>query len=250
MSTPGLQQWQQPGQPLALCLLAVLLVLLAGCAANTATSNLTADADSAFDVSPPPNFTRGLLARRSSEPLYPLRARNLGVEGWVMLRFSVNAAGEVVGNSIETLEEQPAGYFEVSSVNAARRLTFENTRGETVEDVRYVFRFLLEESNRVRTASGAEEIQFRELLPSRYVTPNYPDTALAQELEGYVVVQFAVTEQGAVENVEITEAEPPGVFNDEAIAAALRLRFEPRIVFDEAVRVEGVTYRFDWRLPR
>jgi TonB family protein len=167
-----------------------------------------------------------------------------------MLRFSVDADGEVIGNSIETLEEQPAGYFESSSINAARRLTFENTRGETVEDVRYVFRYLLEESARVRAESGADEIQFRELIPSRYVTPNYPEIALELELEGYVVVQFTVTEQGAVENVEITEAEPPGVFDDEAIAAALRLRFEPRIVFDGAVRVEDVTYRFDWRLPR
>ena len=31
--------------------------------------------------------------------------------------------------------------------------------------------------------------------------------------------------------------------------AASRLRFEPRIVSDEAVSVEDVQFRFDWNLP-
>ncbi len=167
-----------------------------------------------------------------------------------MLRFSVDEEGAVIGNSIETVEEQPPGYFELSSINAARRLTFENTRGQTIEDVRYVFRYQLEESSQLISNTEPEEIQFRELIPTRYITPDYPEVARELALEGYVVVQFTVTEQGVVEDIVIDEAEPPGVFNDEAIAAALRLRFEPRLVFDAPVRVPNVRYRFDWRLPR
>ncbi len=198
----------------------------------------------------PPSFTRGLLPRRTAEPLYPLRAKSLGIEGWVMLRFSVDENGVVIGSTIETIDEQPPGYFEGPSITAARRMTFENTRGQTVEDVRYVFRFELEEVNQVLTEAPSDEIEFRELIPTRFITPNYPAVAEELGIEGYVVVSFTVNVSGTVEDVVITESEPPGVFNSEAIAAAVRLRFEPRLVFDAPVRVQNVQYRFDWNLPR
>ena len=48
------------------------------------------------ELIPPPNFTRGLITRRVAEPLYPLRAKNLGIEGWVTVEFSVDEEGEVL----------------------------------------------------------------------------------------------------------------------------------------------------------
>ncbi|MCH8264240.1 MAG: hypothetical protein IIC10_02485 [Proteobacteria bacterium] len=48
----------------------------------------------------------------------------------------------------------------------------------------------------------------------------------------------------------VDESEPPGIFDREALAAAARLRFDPRIVADVPVQVEAVLFRFDWRLPR
>ena len=231
-------------------LLVLAQIGLAACTAmDVAPPNPSADA--AFEVAPPPNFTRGLLERRAPEPLYPIRAQNLGVEGWVMLGFSVDADGDVVGSSIRTLEEQPEGYFEASAVNAARRLTFQNTRGELVEDVRYVFRYQLDGLDSSPPLDSTPNIvQFREMLPQRLITPRYPEAALAQGLEGYVVVKFTVTAQGAVQDIVIDESEPAGVFDAEALRAAVLLRFEPRIVIGGAVRVEDVSYRFDWVLPR
>ncbi len=166
-----------------------------------------------------------------------------------MLSFSVNQDGLVVNNSIETVEEEPIGFFEQAAINAARRMSFENTRGQLVEDVRYVFRFELEDRNSPPPARDSDEIQFRELIPLRYITPDYPDVARELELEGHVVVEFTVSRQGQVEDILIVESEPPGVFNDAAIRAAGRLRFEPRIVFDGPVTVSNVRYRFDWQLP-
>lgn len=225
------------------------IVLLSCSSVNTGSS--TAASDAVFDVAPPPNFTRGLLERRAPEPLYPLRARNLGVEGWVMLGFSVDADGEVIDNTIRTLDEQPEGFFETSAVSAARRLTFQNVRGEPIEDVRYVFRYQLDGLNTLpATASIPDVIQFREMLPQRLITPPYPDVALELELEGYVVVKFTVTETGAVQDIVVDESEPPGVFNEEALRAAQRLRFDPRIISGGPVRVEDVLFRFDWNLPR
>ncbi len=216
---------------------------------SVATSAI--DRDAAFDVTPPPNFTRGLIERRAPEPLYPIRAQNLGIEGWVLLGFSVDADGEVVNNSIRTLEEQPEGFFEISAVNAARRLIFDNLQGEPIEDVRYVFRYQLDGLNTLPINNEPPDvIAFREMLPQRLITPPYPEVALELELEGYVVVKFTVTDSGVVQDIVIDESEPPGVFNEEALRAAGRLRFDPRIVAGQPVRVEDVLFRFDWKLPR
>lgn len=234
---------------LSVLFLTLLFTLTACTTVEVSTSNPSSTAN--FEIAPPPNFTRGLLERRPPEPLYPIRAQNLGVEGWVMLGFSVDAEGEVVSNSIRTLEEQPEGYFEASAMNAARRLSFQNTRGELVEDVRYVFRYQLDGLDPTAPRDSTPNIvQFREMLPQRLITPAYPEGALNQGLEGYVVVEFTVTETGVVEDIVIVESQPPGVFEREALTAAQRLRFEPRIVIGGAVRVENVAYRFDWNLPR
>jgi len=228
--------------------LIVILLLLGSCVAvDEGTRNLSAD--SIPELTAPPSFTRGLIARRVAEPLYPLRARNLGVEGWVMVEFAIDIQGAVVGNTIRIVEEQPLGYFRQSAINAARRMLFDNTRGEPLRDIRYVFRYELEESNRIVVESPNEEIEFRELIPMRFITPNYPEVAEELGIEGHVIVSFTVTETGTVEDIEIVESNPPGVFNEEAFNAALRLRFEPRIIYDGAVRVENVQYRFDWQLP-
>ena len=236
-------------RPLSQGLLVIALFAIAACG-TTEPDTRRATPNNPFEVEPPPNFTRGLLARRTVEPLYPLRAKNLGIEGWVMLRFSVDENGAVINNTIQTIEEQPSGYFELASVTAARRLRFENTRGETVEDVRYVFRYELEEFNQFRVEPPSVDIQFRELLPLRLITPDYPPEVEQQGIEGYVIVRFTVTDRGVVENIAIDESEPPGIFDNEARVAAARLRFDPRIVSDVQVQVEDVLFRFDWRLPR
>ena len=250
MSTLASQNQQLGRSIRLLCLFGITQIVLVACSSTGAPSSLSAT-DAAFDVAPPPNFTRGLLERRAPAPLYPIRARNLGIEGWVMLGFSVDADGEVVNNSIRTLQEQPEGFFEASAASAARRLIFQNVRGELIEDVRYVFRYQLDGLNAVPPSDSTPDIiQFREMLPQRLITPTYPDVALELELEGYVVVKFTVTETGAVQDIAIDESEPEGVFNEEAVRAAGRLRFEPRIVSGESVRVEDVLFRFDWNLPR
>jgi TonB family protein len=165
-----------------------------------------------------------------------------------MLSFSVDEEGNVVPGTVETVNAQPPGYFERSALNAVRRMNFENTVNRLIEDVRYVFRYQLEERSGMFVAPVAQEAQFRELIPMRFITPDYPRFAEEQGLEGYVVVSFTVSETGTVSDISVIESQPVGVFDEQALIAAQRLRFEPRLVEDLPVRVEGVTYRFDWRL--
>lgn len=167
-----------------------------------------------------------------------------------MLSFNVAADGSVIANSINTVQAQPSGYFETAATAAARGMRFENPRNETIQDVRWVFRFELEEEAvEITTETDEELIQFRELLPMRHITPPYPETARVQGIEGYVIVNFTVTIAGEIANLEIIESVPSGVFDETALSAASRLRFQPRIVLDEPVAVDNVEYRFDWELP-
>ncbi len=198
---------------------------------------------------PPPNITQGLFAYNIPTPMYPLSAQRMNLEGWVMLSFNVTSDGAVVANSIDTVQAQPPGYFESAATAAARGMRFENPRNETIRDVRWVFRFELEDEELPEPQADEDSIQFRELIPMRYITPNYPEDAREQGIEGYVMVDFTVNTDGSVTNIEITDSVPPGVFDSEALAAAARLRFEPRIVLDVPVQVENVEYRFDWELP-
>ena len=78
-----------------------------------------------------------------------------------------------------------------------------------MEDVRYVFRYELEESNRFRVEPPSVDIQFRELLPLRLITPDYPPEVEQQGIEGYVIVRFTVADRGVVQDIVIDESEPP-----------------------------------------
>ncbi len=72
-------------------------------------------------------------------------------------------------------------------------------------------------------------------VPLSRLPPQYPYKAAQRGIEGWVRVEFDVTETGSVEHVEVIESEPPGVFDRAAIRAVSRWRFKPRIVNGEAV---------------
>ncbi|NQV87389.1 MAG: energy transducer TonB, partial [Woeseiaceae bacterium] len=58
------------------------------------------------------------------------------------------------------------------------------------------------------------------------VSPVYPAKALANQTEGYVIVEFDVTDRGQVTNV-VTVDSSNEVFNKAAIKAAERFKFKP-----------------------
>lgn len=65
--------------------------------------------------------------------------------------------------------------------------------------------------------------------------PEYPYKAARRGIEGWVRVAFDVNESGNVENVEVVESDPPGVFDIAATRAVSRWRFKPRIIDGKAV---------------
>lgn len=75
----------------------------------------------------------------------------------------------------------------------------------------------------------------------------YPAQAKADGIEGLVVVGYDVTEEGRVVNAVVRLAEPPGVFDEAALATVRSWRFRPQVERDRAVaapnRVSEIRFR-------
>ncbi len=77
-------------------------------------------------------------------------------------------------------------------------------------------------------------------LPIVRVEPVYPRRALTRGIEGYVLLEFTVSETGSVVDPKVVEAQPPGIFDRAAIQAALRFKYQPRVVDGQPIAVHGV----------
>jgi periplasmic protein TonB len=80
----------------------------------------------------------------------------------------------------------------------------------------------------------------RDVVPLVRINPDYPPRALSRNIEGWVQVQFTITETGAVADAVVVDASPKGVFDDAAIKAILRWRYNPKVEGAVAVARKGV----------
>lgn len=70
----------------------------------------------------------------------------------------------------------------------------------------------------------------RQLTPLVRFPAEYPMSARAKQIEGYVLVRFTVTETGSVADPEVLRAEPAGVFDRAARRAVMRWKYQPQMV--------------------
>ena len=68
------------------------------------------------------------------------------------------------------------------------------------------------------------------------VEPAYPEPASAADVGGEVTLLLRIDEHGTVHEVAVVEAQPPGYFEDAAVAALRAARFEPALKDGRAVR--------------
>ncbi|MYD43924.1 MAG: energy transducer TonB [Gammaproteobacteria bacterium] len=87
-----------------------------------------------------------------------------------------------------------------------------------------------------------------EYLPIVKVLPQYPRRALSRGIEGYVIVEFCVTEQGTVRDPVVIEAEPSAIFDRAAMNAALKFKYKPKVVNEVAVEVCGVPNKITFEM--
>lgn len=83
--------------------------------------------------------------------------------------------------------------------------------------------------------------------PLVQLRPLYPPQARLRQISGYVTVEFVVGQDGAVQDVTVTDAQPEGVFERAAVRAVERWRFSPGLKLGEAVPVR-VRQRVEFQL--
>jgi len=84
-----------------------------------------------------------LMPLQRIEPVYPYRAQQSGIEGFVTLRFSVNPEGGV--QDVEVVEAKPKRQFERSAIQAINKWRYQPRPGATDKLVQVItLKFKLE----------------------------------------------------------------------------------------------------------
>lgn len=87
---------------------------------------------------------------------------------------------------------------------------------------------------------AAEAGASSEAIPLVRVNPLYPPRALARGIEGWVLLRFTISPQGATKDIEVLDANPKGYFERAATNAVEKYRYKPRIEDGRAVDWPGV----------
>jgi protein TonB len=88
--------------------------------------------------------------------------------------------------------------------------------------------------SRMTMSAGSD----RDIMPLVRINPDYPPRALSRGIEGYVIVQFTISATGSVKDLIVVEAKPEGIFDEAAMRAVARWRYNPKV--EEGVAVERV----------
>ncbi|MYC24836.1 MAG: TonB family protein [Gammaproteobacteria bacterium] len=150
-------------------------------------------------------FTLDSKPKVSVRVKYPKTAMEQGPDGYVVVRFGVSAWGDV--RDQEVVGAAPAGFFEAAALDAASKMKF-TRHVKPDQKIMHKFTFSLNSK------------------PSTAVVAKYPAAAKEQQLQGHVVVEFDINEDGEVENPKAIYSDA-SVFETAAIAAVSDFRFEP-----------------------
>ena len=79
-----------------------------------------------------------------------------------------------------------------------------------------------------------------DVTPIVQTKPEYPARELSRGTQGWVRVQFSVTSIGTVRDAAVVDSEPDAVFDQAALKAIARWRYNPRVENGEAVERVGL----------
>ncbi len=94
----------------------------------------------------------------------------------------------------------------------------------------------------------AAQIESRPLTPLIKVAPIYPENALTERVEGFVVIGYDVTPEGTTQNFRVVRENPPGYFAEVSISAAGDFKYLPEIESGERVWTKDVENKFSFEI--
>lgn len=77
------------------------------------------------------------------------------------------------------------------------------------------------------TAYNLNEVDQSPKCIQRDISPIYPCNAKVKRIEGYVTLRCVIDKNGDVQEAEIAEAKPEGVFEKQALDVVKNLKFNP-----------------------
>lgn len=86
---------------------------------------------------------------------------------------------------------------------------------------------------------GAGEISTN-VIPLVRIPPRYPMRAANRRIQGWVKVEFTITEQGTVKDAVVVDAQPNKIFNRAALQAISRWKFKAKIIAGESFEQRAV----------
>ena len=90
----------------------------------------------------------------------------------------------------------------------------------------------------------------RDSIPLVRIDPDYPMKARQRGIEGWVVVKFTITPAGTIKDAQVVQASPAGIFDESAIRAVSRWKYNPKIEGGVAVERPGIMVRLDFKLDK
>jgi len=90
--------------------------------------------------------------------------------------------------------------------------------------------------SRMQMSAGSD----REVLPLVRIPPDYPARAASRGIEGWVQVQFTISVTGQVKDAKVVKSEPGEMFDDAALKAIARWRYNPKVEGGVAVERVGM----------
>ena len=88
-------------------------------------------------------------------------------------------------------------------------------------------------------------------IPVYVPQPQYPRRAQSRGKEGYAVIEVIITTTGGVRDPKLLEEDPEGWgFGRAAMKAALKLKYNPRVVDGIGQEVPGVLYKFTFNMAK
>ncbi|HVY64894.1 MAG TPA: energy transducer TonB [Gammaproteobacteria bacterium] len=99
--------------------------------------------------------------------------------------------------------------------------------------------------SRMSMSAGSD----RDVIPLVRIAPDYPPRALSRGLEGWVQVRFTITATGTVKDPMVVN-HSDAVFDDAALKAISRWRYNPRVEGGVAVERVGIETLITFKLEK
>ncbi len=86
--------------------------------------------------------------------------------------------------------------------------------------------------------------------PLVQIPPSYPAGPARDGIEGWVQLNFSISETGQVFDVKVIDAKPKRVFNRAAIKALKKWKYKPKVINGQAQVQSGLSVQLDFKLEK